>query len=456
MRDVLVTLLFMYGMVWALRRPYVAALLWVWVGLMNPHRLGWGFAYDLPFGLISAAVLILSMAMHSREVSWPRGMAPIRLLVVLMLWMGVTSVTALHVDLSLLKYVDVLKVLGVTLLVASVVIDRRQIIGLIWMATLSIAFFGIKGGIFTISTGGAFRVWGPPSSLVNGNNELALALVITIPLLYFLARNLHLSADLPFIGKISPGWLKRGLYLSMVLCAIAAVGSQSRGAFLAIGAMSVFLWWRSRSKLSLGFMLLMLVPAVLMFMPEEWMERMHTIHNFEEDRSAMGRIHAWTMAVNIANDRFFGGGFATATKYVYALYAPPEAHDTLVAHSVYFQILGEHGYVGLMIYLWFWWATYRTANRLGRYAKATKELAWVGELGAMCKVSMIGFAVGGAFLSLAYWDMPFYLMVVLVATEHYVKAHLSAGATAAETAAARAAVAPERSTGPVGQPRAAG
>ena len=44
MRDILVATVFFAGLFFALRRPYAAALLWVWVGLMNPHRLGWGFA----------------------------------------------------------------------------------------------------------------------------------------------------------------------------------------------------------------------------------------------------------------------------------------------------------------------------------------------------------------------------------------------------------------------------
>ena len=37
-----------------------------------------------------------------------------------------------------------------------------------------------------IATGGNYRVWGPPESFIEGNNELALALVMTIPLMRFL------------------------------------------------------------------------------------------------------------------------------------------------------------------------------------------------------------------------------------------------------------------------------
>ncbi|MCB1954758.1 MAG: putative O-glycosylation ligase, exosortase A system-associated [Rhodocyclaceae bacterium] len=419
MRDIVVTLLFAHFARHALRSPYVGALLWVWIGLMNPHRLGWGFAYSLPFGMASAAILLIGMLMHSKEVRWPKGVQ-LPLLIALISWMGLTTVTAIHVGPSLSKYVEVLKVLGVTILVACVVINRKQIIGLIWVVTGSIAFFGIKGGVFTLLTGGAHRVWGPPSSLVNGNNELALALVISIPLLYFLSRNLSISSDLAIIGRVPVRYLKRGLQVSIFLCAIAAVGSQSRGAFLAIGAMGAMLWWRSKSKLGLGILILLMVPAILVFMPDEWTARMNTIQTYQQDRSAMGRINAWSVAINIANDRFLGAGFATATRVIYAMYAPDPDY-VLVAHSIYFQMLGEHGYFGLFLYLMFWFSTYRMAGRLMAHGMRDPTLEWVGELGSMAKVSLTGFAVGAAFLSLAYWDMPFYIMVILLVTENWVR-----------------------------------
>ena len=413
MRDIAVTILFSIGMVAALRRPYYGAMLWVWIGLMNPHRLGWGFAYTLPFGIAAAAVTLVAMMMVPKDVRWPRGGA-IGALVCFIAWMGLTSFTAIHVDPSLDKYIEVLKVLGMTLVVASVVRTREEILGLVWVLVLSIGFFGVKGGIFTVTTGGGQRVWGPPSSLVNGNNELAVALVISIPLMYFLVQQASHLRGLRLLESLETKWIRRGLYVAMVLCAVSAIGTQSRGALLAVGAMGAVLWWRSKSKLALGFVLLLMVPAVLMFMPEEWSARMSTINTYEEDASAMGRINAWTMAINIANDRFMGAGFTTATEFIYSMYAPNPSY-VLVAHSIYFQVLGEHGYIGLFLYLLFWGLTYTSAGRLVSRSKGRPDLEWAGQLGSMAKVSLVGFAVGGAFLSLAYWDMPYYITVALVA-----------------------------------------
>jgi probable O-glycosylation ligase (exosortase A-associated) len=418
-RDILVTLLFLVGAFAALKRPFIGGMLWVWIGLMNPHRLGWGFAYDLPFALAAAAVTFLGIFFNSKDFRWLGG-GPVRVLILLLLWMCATTASAILVDASLDKLVDFLKVMVMTFVVGSLVITRQQIVALIVVVTGSIAFFGVKGGIFTILTGGAFRVWGPPSSLVNGNNELALALVITIPFMYFLAKEIHLLREIPILKKISPSTTKMLVYVCIVLCTVAAIGSQSRGAFLAIVAMGALLWWRSKSKASLGIALIVVAPALFLFMPQEWFDRMQTIENYQQDSSALGRLAAWKMAINIANDRVTGAGFATANPVVYSLYAP-EAKETLVAHSIYFQILGDHGYIGLSLYLLFWWLTYRAAIRLRKIGAQHEELGWVHTLGSMATVSIAGFAVGGAFLSLAYWDMPYYIMVILLVTERYAK-----------------------------------
>jgi len=420
MRDLLVILIFFGFLLMAFRRPYIAAMLWVWIGLMNPHRMGWGMAYSFPFAMIAAIVLVLSMAMNPKQVRLPTG-APVIVFLLLVAWMGVTSFGAILFQPSIAKYIETLKVMLMTLVVAAVIRTREQILGLVALVAASLTFFGVKGGIFTILTGGAHRVWGPPSSVIEGNNELAVALIITVPLLYFLATQVALVRQLPFFSMrwLSEKRMRLGLYAMMGLCLVSALGSHSRGALLAMGAMGAVLWWRSKSKMALGVLVLMMAAIALAFMPEGWTERMHTIGSYQEDASAMGRINAWTMAINIANDRLLGAGFETASPLIYLRYAP-NPNFVIVAHSIYFQMLGEHGYIGLALYLCFWILTYRMAGRLTRLSSRRQDLQWAEMLGSMSKVSLVGFAVGGAFLSLAYWDMPFYLMVILLCSERLV------------------------------------
>lgn len=419
MRDLAVILLFSWGALVALRHPYIAALLWTWIGLMNPHRLSWGFAYSMPFAMAAAALLVFSMLINAKQVRW-NFTYPMPLLLLLVSWMGITTLFAIFADESFSRYVEILKVLLMLLPIAAVIRTRDQIIGFVFVVTASLAFFGIKGGLFTLASGGNFRVWGPPSSVIEGNNELAVALIITVPLIYFLATQASILKSLPIISRVPEKWTKRLSYLAMFLSLIAALGSQSRGALLAMLAMGSVLWWRSKTKGALAVVALVMALIGTAFMPETWTSRMNTIQTYDEDASAMGRINAWTMAINIANDRPTGAGFVTDSPVIYQSYAP-NPNFVIVAHSIYFQVLGEHGYIGLLLYLAFWISTYWLAGRIDRETAGKPELGWANSLASMCKVSLIGFAVGGAFLSLAYWDMPFYIFVALICTERWVR-----------------------------------
>lgn len=416
MRDIVVVLFFVVGCVAAFRRPFYGALLWVVFGLMNPHRMTYGFAYSLPFAQMAVVVTVLAAMFHSKDVRWPRGW-PIVLLMLFVAWMGLTTAMAIASEPSLSKFVDVLKVLGMTVVVAMLIRTREEIIGLVWAVVLSMGFFGVKGGLFTIATGGSFRVWGPPASLVEGNNELAVALIMTIPLIYFLATQPAVARDFRVIARVPERLIRHGGYLAMLLCAASAIGSQSRGALVAILAMASVLWWRSRSKLSIGLVLLMAMFVAIPLLPDTWFERMETIRTYQDDLSALQRLNAWETAVNIANDRVLGAGYATATPEVFNRYSPrPGAEWIYVAHSIYFQVLGDHGWTGLGLYLVFWLSTYFGAGRIARLARGRRDLDWAVTLMNMCKVTLVGFAAGGAFLSLAYWDMPYYVMVLVVAT----------------------------------------
>jgi len=213
----------------------------------------------------------------------------------------------------------------------------------------------------------------------------------------------------------------------MLLCALAALGSYSRGGLLAIGAMCSFLWLKSRNKLAVGAALLAAAPALLLFMPEEWTARMDTINDYQSDASAQGRLNAWSMAWHLACDRIFGGGFEIYEPSVFARYAP-DPLDVHAAHSIYFQVLGEHGFIGLALYLLMGALTWRLAARIVALAAPVQELRWASDLATMIQVSLVGFAVGGAFLSLVYYDLPYYLMCALVATYVQVRNRLAPAA----------------------------
>jgi len=204
----------------------------------------------------------------------------------------------------------------------------------------------------------------------------------------------------------------------MVLSGIAAIGSQSRGGLLAMAAMGLFLWFKSRQKFVTGIYMVIAVAIMASVMPQEWYDRMNTIKTYEEDASALGRINAWHTAFNVASDRIVGGGFSMFTPSTFRAYAPEpqRVHD---AHSIYFQVLGEHGFIGLSLFLSIWLFAWFKAGRIMRYCRKDPEKKWAADLAAMAQVSMVGYAVGGAFLGLAYFDLPYHILVIIVLTAKF-------------------------------------
>lgn len=429
MRDILITIIILGSLPFILKSPAIGGLMWVWVSVMNPHTQAWGFATHLPFAFIIAIATMLSLVMTREPKSLP--LTPVSVLLLLFVgWMNVTAPFALLPEASWVQWNKVMKIMLMSFVIMMVIRTRRDIVRLVWVLVGSIGYYGVKGGIFTIRSGGTERVWGPEDTFIGDNNALALALIITIPLMYYLQQN------------TDKRWLRHGLSAAMLLSALAALGSYSRGGLLAIAAMGLFMWLKSDRKLVLGALLGAVAPLLLAFMPERWTERMDTINTYQDDVSAMGRLNAWRMAWNLARDRFLGGGFDVSDAAIFARYAP-NPMDVHAAHSIYFQVLGEHGFIGLLIYLALGIATWRTAAVIIHRTRGQPELRWAHGLATMSQASLIGFAVGGAFLSLLYFDMPYYLMAALIATRIIVERQAPAPTSrqARAKAEARAAIA---------------
>jgi probable O-glycosylation ligase (exosortase A-associated) len=411
MRDLALTLFLFGSLPFILKRPWYGALLWVWVSVMSPHRLTWSFAFDLQFAQFIALATLASLLISREPKRLP--VTPVTMVLFMFVaWMNFTTLFALIPDGANPMWEKVMKSMLMLIVTMSVLHSKRHVQLLVAILTLSIAFFGVKGGWFTIRGGGVERVYGPAGSFIQENNSLALAVVMTIPLLRYLQT------------EMTNRWLRWGMVGAMILCGFGVLGSQSRGALLAVAAMLVTFWIKSRNKMMTALLIAVVVPAAIAFMPGKWDERMQTIENYEEDASAMGRINAWKMAINVANDRpLTGGGFEIYTGSVFARYAPNPT-DVHAAHSIYFAVLGEHGYIGLGLFLLLWFLAYREASWIISRAKKLEGWQWAADMAAMIQVSWVGYAVGGAFLSLSYYDVPYYLIVAVVLTRLLIEQEL--------------------------------
>jgi len=400
MRDIFVTAVVFGVLPFILRRPWIGIMLWCWLGYMNPHRQAWGFAYDFPFALICAVVTITAFlfSKEKKEMVWTRETV---LLLIFVGWMFTTTFFAMYSELAWLQWNKIWKIQLMVFLTAMIIKERQHLNWMIWIIALSLGYYGVKGGIFTIAHGGAYRVQGPTGTFFSGNNEMALVLAMLVPLI----RYLHLQEPRK--------WVRMGLASAMVLSGIAAIGSQSRGGLLAMAAMGLFLWLKSRHKLVTGIYIVLSVGIIHAVMPQEWYDRMYTIKTYQEDASALGRINAWHTAFNVAKDKVTGGGFEMFRPPTFRQYAPEpfRVHDV---HSIYFEVMGEHGFIGFGMFVLLAVLTWLRANQVIRECKNDPQRKWAADLAAMIQVSLVGYGAGGAFLGLAYFDLTYHLMIVLV------------------------------------------
>lgn len=411
LRDLIITVIVFGSIPLIFKKPYVGILMWCWLSYMSPHRLSFGFAYTMPFAAIIAGVTLLSFLIHKNERQKLPDSGIIKLWIMFIIWTGITTYFAFFPESAWVIYNKFFKIMVMTLVTLMLITDKNKLNKLIWAIVLSLGFFGVKGGLFTILKGGSSIVWGPTGSFIEGNNELALALLMIIPLANYLR-----------VVSIKK-WVKYGFLGAIILIGVSAIGSQSRGAFLAAGAMVFYFWVKSDKKFVSGAALTIVSASVYAFMPKSWHDRMNTITTYEQDGSAMGRINAWWTEFNIANDNIFGAGFFHSSGKVFALYAPNPT-DVHAAHSIYFQVLGGHGWIGFAIFMAFCILSLRLSKRISKKTKGVSELQWANLLSRMVYVSLIAYAVGGAFLSLAYFDLPYHLMAILILTNHLVDKHL--------------------------------
>jgi probable O-glycosylation ligase (exosortase A-associated) len=388
----------------AAARPFGGVLLWSWISFMNPHQTLWGFATSMPWAMLVFCTTLVGCVMAG-EPRRPAVNAVTALLGLFLICITVTSFTALGPEQMVwAKWEWAAKIILGLLLTAALLTDQRRIHALVWLMVIALGYYGVRGGLFTIITGGSFIVMGPPASIISDRNHLAAALLITIPLMNYLRiHSRHRAVQLGLIG-------------AMGLSVFSVVGSQSRGALLGLAAMGLVFWFRSRNKLTSGTIMAAGIAMAIAFMPDSWWSRMHTIETYQEDASAMGRITIWLASLEIAKaNPLTGGGFmAMYSQAVVNTVAP----DTMAraAHSIWFEVLGEHGFPTLFVWMSIIAAGAYYSWRITFLARGRPDLAWAADLARMSQVSIVAYLAAGSLLSLAYWDFFWTLMVVQGAT----------------------------------------
>lgn len=413
MRDLFVTMIVAGMLPVAFLRPVVGVFLWTWLSLMSPHRLTWGFAFDYPFVELVAITTMVGWLLNAdRRLIPPTGV--VVLFVAFMLWTGVTTLVALDTSIAEPRMIFVLKVFALAFFIMMTVRTREQIHALVWIVVISIGFYSAKGGLFSLLTGGEHRVWGPAGSFITNNNQLALATLMVLPLMRYLQLNSAVRL------------LRVAMLLLIALSILSVLMSYSRGAFIALCAMLVVFIAKSRNKLAFGSFAAVVLVLALAFAPGEWYERIASIADYQADASSVGRLEIWQFAYDVAKARpLFGGGFDVFfNEAAYARFAPDIQGRS--AHSIVFQVLGEHGFVGLALFLGIGIAAWLTGSRIVRLSRNRPELHWAADLARLLQTGLVGYFVAGLFLDLAFFDLAYVFLAMMVMTGWIAQRQVSA------------------------------
>jgi probable O-glycosylation ligase (exosortase A-associated) len=367
-------------------------LLWSWFSLQQPHQEAYGFVRSLPLNLI-IAVVTLGAWIFSRERKTPPAGFIFWMLIVFLVWMTFNSFFAYDPAWSWPYWDRTWKSFVLGLMIAITAGTRVRLYALTWVIVISLFYYGVKGGIFTLLTGGHFHVFGPPSTIIADNNQLALALLMSVPFANYLR------------GRVADRRIALVLVAGMALTVVSIIGSYSRGALIGLAALGLFMLVRGRNRIVYLALAGIVLFFAVNFMPEHFLHRADTIADATQDESVQGRLFAWRVAFHYASDHFpFGAGFyGPQLPGIFHRYFPQET--THAAHSIYFQVLGEHGFIGLFLYLAILGAAFWRCSKIISLTRGVPEQRWAHDLAMAIQASLFVFCVGGAALSMAYYDL---------------------------------------------------
>ena len=392
MRDLILILSLLGCLGLTLRYPFAGVLAWAWLACMNPHQEVYGLSREIPLNLIVAIVTIIAW-LFSKERKLPPLDGTTWMLLALLAWMTFNTFFAADPAYSWPYWDRTWRIIALGVVVGIMATNQVRIHALIWVVCTSLLYYGVKGGLLTFLTGGTKYITGPANTTLADNNALAVALLMILPLLNYL--RLHTANR----------WLRVGLAATGFLSFVSLLGSYSRGGYLALASLTGIGWMRSRKKILFLVLLTVALVPMLYFMPQSFYDRVNTLSSPGDDPSFQSRLMSWKVAYFYAIDHFpFGAGFyAINLPEVYHLYFPDST--THVAHSVYFQMIGEHGFVGFALYMVILYLAFRNCSQIRRATKNREEFTWAHDLATMIQLSLVAFCVGGAALSIAFYDV---------------------------------------------------
>lgn len=415
MRDLLVFVLFIGVLPQCYLRPWVGLMAFSFLAYNRTQDLTWGFARSLP---ISQFIALATLAGWLTVEPRPLSVRDPRNRVQWLLWLVIgVSIFAneFRYDVQWNRYVELGKVILIAQLTAAFIVNRARLRQMMAVIACALGFFGLKNGLLFCL--GSRTIIGP-GGMMKDNNDLALALVMNIPVLWYMA---------PEFGKNFKNgqiwYLGTRVVTFFTVLAIASTGS--RGGALSLATATFMMAMKTRWKVPAIAGVATIAFLGLTFAPAEYKDRLSTL-TFDVskmDESAKGRIASWMVATNmIKANPVLGIGQNNMVfeypKYTKGVYTSPNVKVKKVVHRVahnsYFQIWAESGTIAYAMWMFMILSTIWFMRRLESQVKGTDD-DWVLNYSRAIECMFYSFLVGATFLNRAHFDLIYQVIATATA-----------------------------------------
>ncbi|MEP7349633.1 MAG: putative O-glycosylation ligase, exosortase A system-associated [Sphingorhabdus sp.] len=419
-------------MLLAFKRPFLFTLVYAYVDIVSPQRLSYFLLNSVPLSLILFVLAFLGFMVgdDKRDVRIaPRWV----LLLVLLAYCGYTTTVAAEPVAALEKWGWVWKALVFAAFLPLTLRTKLRIEALALTMVLCASALIVTGGIKTMAGGGGY---GALVLLIDDNSGLFEGSIIScvaitiIPLILWLAKH----------GTVfKPDW-KVGVYAAALIfaCLLIPIGTQARTGVVCIAVLGILLLRYARFRLLYVGAVALIGLAAMPFLPSSFTQRTDTIKNYKADESASTRLAVWAWTWEYVKEHPMGGGFEVyrqnRIRYDMAQSekngeSPPiDAPDVKqivdqgrAFHSSYFEMLGEQGFPGLVIWLIIQiGGVWRMEVIQRMYRKRNREdEAWVAPLATALQNSQIIYLVGSLFVGIAFQAYFFMLTALQIGLDTY-------------------------------------
>jgi putative inorganic carbon (hco3(-)) transporter len=410
----------------AFKRPFMFTLVYAYIDIVAPQRLSYFLLNSIPLSLIVFGIALIGFLVSDDKKDMrvtPRWAA----LILLLVYCGYTTSIAAEPLPALEKWDWVWKALVFCAFLPLTLRTKLRIEATIITMVLCASAMIVTGGIKTLAGGGGYGVL---VLLIDDNTGLyegsiiSCAAICIIPLILWVAK---------YGTVFKPDWRVRIYCAALIFaCLLIPVGTQARTGIICIGVLGLLMLRYVQYRILYLAAIGLLAAAAIPLLPSSFTQRADTIKNYQQDESASTRLAVWQWTWDYAKTHPLGGGFAAylQNKIQYDIKRDDkntEAGDDIAEsdvmevidagrayHSSYFEMLGEQGYPGLLIWLMIHFGgiwRMEVVARLYRKRKREDE-NWVAPLATALQNAHIVYMVGSLFVGIAFQTF-FYMLVAL-------------------------------------------